>query len=125
MEANRELTATLLKIIWRGIPADYKSRYRRTIWEQFENEIRSAAYTGSLAKFINSLCSRLQVDLGRTEAERAVAQEILKGADDRAMLKMLREETTLLVLMVRVDNEEKRNEWAEKHKEDDNAQLPV
>ena len=125
MEANRELTATLLKIIWRGIPADYKSRYRRTIWEQFENEIRSAAYTGSLAKFINSLCSHLQVDLGRTEAERAVAQEILKSADDRAMLKMLREETTLLVLMVRVDNEEKRNEWAEKHKEDDNAQLPV
>jgi len=30
---------------------------------------------------------------------------------------MLREETTLLVLLVRVDNEEKRAEWEAKHKE--------
>jgi hypothetical protein len=42
---------------------------------------------------------------------------------------MLREETTLLVLMVRVDNEEKRQEWMAKQAEEnngeegDNAQL--
>jgi hypothetical protein len=116
-ETNREITATLLKIIWRGIPADYKSRYRMTVWEQFENEIRSAAYTSSLAKFISSICSRLRVDRGRTVGERAVADNILQTADDRSFLRMLREETTLLVLMVRVDNEEKRNEWIEKNKE--------
>jgi hypothetical protein len=46
-----------------------------------------------------------------------VAGNILQTADDRTTLKMLREETTLLVLMVRVDNEEKRNEWIENHKE--------
>jgi len=32
------------------------------------------------------------------------------------MLKMLREETTLLVLMVRVDNEERKSAWNEKQK---------
>lgn len=117
METTKEIAATLLKIIWRGIPADYKSRYRMTIWEQYENEIRAAAYTSSLSKFINSICSRLRVDLGRTEAERAAVESILTGVNDRAMLKLLREETTLLVLMVRVDNEEKRQEWIEGHKE--------
>lgn len=114
----RAMTATLLRIIWRGIPSDYKSRYRMTIWNQFENEIRSAAYTGNLAKFVNTLCSRLRVDLGRTEAERGVAETILKTADDRATLKMLREETTLLVLMVRVENEEKRAEWEAAHSQE-------
>lgn len=125
-ETNRTMAATLLKIIWRGVPAEYKKKYRLTIWTQFENEIRAAAYTSSLAKFINSICSRLQVDLGRTDSERAVAEEILRTSDDRATLKMLREETTLLVLMVRVDNEEKRYEWIEKQKEkeaEENAQL--
>lgn len=117
MMTDKAMAATLLKIIWRGIPSDYKSRYRMTIWEQFENEIRSAAYTGSLAKFINSICSHLRADIGKTEAERAIAEEILRTADDRVMLKLLREETTLLVLMVRVDNEEKRAEWEAKQKE--------
>lgn len=117
VDPTKEMAATLLKIIWRGVPADYKSRYRMTIWKQFENEIRAAAYTGSLAKFINSICSRLQVDLGRTEAERAVADEILRSSDDRTLLKLLREQTTLLVLMVRVDNEAQRAEWIEKQKE--------
>jgi len=117
METTQEMAGTLLKIIWRGIPADYKSRYRMTIWEQFENEIRAAAYTSSLARFVNSICSRLRAEIGRTPEERAVAETILRGADDRAMLKMFREETTLLVLRVRVENEQERQEWIEKHKE--------
>lgn len=112
---TRELVATLLKIIWRGIPADYKSRYRMTIWDQYANEIKSAAYTGSLAKFVSSICSRLGATLGRTEAEHAVVESILTDANDRAVLKMLREETTLLVLMVRVDNQESRAKWEEEN----------
>ena len=46
-------------------------------------------------------------------------EEILRTANDRQMLKMLREETTYLVLMVRVDNEEKRAEWEAKQLEDE------
>jgi hypothetical protein len=57
------------------------------------------------------------VSLGRTENERAVVEDILRTADDQQMLKLLREETTLLVLMVHVDNEEKRNEWIERQRE--------
>ena len=123
METNREMAAGLLGIIFRGIPGDYKSRYRMTIWEQFENEIRSAAYTSSLAKFINLICSRLRVNLGRRADERVVADEILRSADDRIMLKMLREETTMLVLMLRVEREKARAEWEQREKDSDNELL--
>jgi len=64
------------------------------------------------------------IDPGRNEAERQVIEEIIRFADDRVALKMLREETTLLTLMVRVDNEEKRAEYIAKQElkaEDENA----
>lgn len=112
----KEIAAMLLKLIWRGIPSDYKSRYRMTIWEQYENEIRAAAYTSNLAKFVNSICLRLRADIGRTSEERATAEAILRSGNDRAMLKLLREETTLLVLMVRIENDEKRDAFGKEEK---------
>ena len=101
-EELQTMAADLLEILWRGVPADYKSKYRMTIWTQFENQVRSAAYTSNLGKFVNSLCSKLQINLGYSDAERARAEAILNSNRDRALLRLLREETTLLVLMVRV-----------------------
>lgn len=115
---QKEMTATLLKLIWRGVPADYKSKYRMTIWDQYENEIRSAAYTSDLGKFVSRLCSRLNASIGKTEAERGAANELLQSLDNKVTLKLLREQTTLLVLMVRVDNQEKQDEWKALHQED-------
>lgn len=112
-EELRQQTAKLLTIIWRGIPLDYKRKYTN-IWQQFEDNVRSAAYTSNLAKAINSLCGRMQATVGVNEAERAEAERILNGGHDAAMLKMLREETTLLVLMVRVWNQERHEEWEAK-----------
>jgi len=59
----------------------------------------------------------MQIEVGRNEEERAVFEKILQTADDRTVLKMLREETTILVLKVRVDNEEKRAEWKARNEE--------
>jgi hypothetical protein len=59
---------------------------------------------------------------GRTEAERKVFEEIVKSLDDRIALKMLREETTLLVMMVRVDNEERRAEYLDRLKSEEEEQ---
>lgn len=116
----RQQAADLLMTIWRGIPSDFKSRYRMTLWEQFENEIRSAAYTNNLGKFVNSLCGRLSAEIGRSADERAQAEKILNSGQDSALLKLLREETVLVVLMVRVANadrrsDERRAEWEEEH----------
>ena len=118
---NQELrnqAATLLTAIWQGIPAEYKSRYRMTIWTQFENQVRSAAYTNNLAKFINSLCLKLNAEAGKDQIYRAIVEQIANSGNDRAILKLMREETTLLVLMVRVANQEKREEWERLHPEE-------
>jgi hypothetical protein len=37
----------------------------------------------------------------------------LNSGQDRLLLRLLREETTLLILMVRVANQERRAEWEE------------
>ena len=117
MDKEHQQAADLLEIVWRGIPADYKSRYRMSIWQQFEDNIRSAAYTSNLGKFLNSLCLKLGVDVGRNSEDRARADAILQKADARAMLKLLREETTLLVLTARVANQERREAWEAEHSE--------
>ncbi|WP_414647349.1 hypothetical protein, partial [Chthonomonas sp.] len=41
----QEIVDGLLWPIWRGVPPAYKKKYSRTIWEQFENQIRSSAYS--------------------------------------------------------------------------------
>ena len=107
----KQQAADLLTAIWQGIPGDYKSKYRMNIWEQFENQVRSAAYTSSLGKFVNSICLKLNASV-RPEAG---IEEILNSGSDRAMLKLLRDETTLIVLMVRIANQERREEWEKLH----------
>jgi hypothetical protein len=75
--------------------------------------VASAAYTSHLGRFINSLCGRLDATIGRNAEERALAEVILNSGQDRLLLRLLREETTLLILMVRVANQERRAEWEE------------
>jgi hypothetical protein len=111
MTLLHQMAANLLWIVWRGIGGGYKSRYRQTIWEQFENTVRASAYTNNLGKFINSLCSKLDVQLGSKADEAKEAEIILNSGNDKALLKLFRDETTLIVLMVRVRNQERREAW--------------
>ena len=115
MTPLHEQAADLLEVIWRGIPADYKSRYRTSVWQQFEDNIRSAAYTSNLGKFINSLCYKLRAQVGRNAEERAIANQILQEVDGKALLKLFREETISLVLMVCVRNQERGETWKAEH----------
>lgn len=102
--------AALLAAVWRGIPASYKSRYRRNIWQQFEDNVRSAAYTNNLGKFINSLCLNLNAEIhGGDDVE--WVNDALREGSDKALLKLMRDETKLLVLIVRLENQERREEW--------------
>lgn len=107
MEPER-IAADLLTPIWRGIPSDYKSKYRTNIWQQFEDQIRAAAYTSRLGVCYDTLCRKLDVTIRAEHA--AAVQAVLTSGQDRAVLKALRDETTLLVLLVRVANEERKAE---------------
>jgi len=114
-EHNLKQTATaLLMMIWKGIPSDYKSKYRMTIWEQYEHEVKAAAYTSKLGKFINRICGRMNALIEIKEQDRVLLEEILNMPDERELLKLLREQATLLVLMVRMANQEIRDVWKEK-----------
>lgn len=123
-EQLRETAADLLHILWRGVPGDYKRRYRMNIWQQFEDQVRSAAYTASLARFANALCRKLQIAAGRNAEDRRRLEAILNGGNDRDLLKLLREQTTLIVLMVRLRQEEAR-ERAKYVSEDEEEQKLI
>lgn len=109
MEQLKEMAADMLSIIWRGIGSEYKSRYRMTVWEQFENTVRASSYTNNLGKFANSACLKLSAAIQAKDTVRA--EEILNSGSDKALLRLFRDETTLIVLMVRVRNQERREAW--------------
>lgn len=110
-----EMATALLVPLWRGIPAAYKSRYRAKIWQQFEDNIRSAAYTATLSRFINHLSSKLNIRIAAEDV--STLQDILQSGKDRILLKLLRDEATTCVLMVRMINEERKAEWAKREAE--------
>ena len=114
-EELRQQAADLLMAVWRGVPAEYKSRYRMNIWQQFEDQLRSAAYTSNLDRCVSSLCQKLSCDIGRNAEDRDRAEAILNSADGSAMLRLLRDQTTVLVLHVRVANQARREAWEAEH----------
>jgi len=56
------------------------------------------------------LCLALNVEI-RGQDDIELANDALREGGDKAMLKLMREETTLLVLMVRLRNQERKEEW--------------
>jgi hypothetical protein len=107
-----EIANRLLWPLWRGIPDGYKSKYARSIWAQFENNLRSAAYTSSLSKFLATICTRLDIEINSKELSDVTS--IAGAEDDRDILKKIRDETTYLVLLVRTRNEQRKAEYAAK-----------
>jgi hypothetical protein len=103
----RAQAVTLLTAIWRGMDSTYKARYRQTIWRQFEDEVKSSTYTNNLGKFVTKLCDRLNAQMGMTKEERADCVKILNAGHDHELLNLIRNETSLVVLMVRVALQEK------------------
>jgi len=62
---------------------------------------------------------KLDAQIGTRAEHRARADELLRQLPERQSLKLLREETTLLVLIVRVAQQERREAWLAQQGEDD------
>lgn len=110
-----ELEERAARIVWavhRSMDWDTWGSKRLKYWEILTNAVRASAYTNSLSRFVNSLCSRMQVPtLGVNKADRVALDDLLNGLDpqqERAILRLFREEATTLVLQVRVWIEERR-----------------
>ena len=116
MPTHQEIADDLLTPLWQGISPEYKSKYRRSIWQQFEDNIRSAAYTAKLSTFLSKITQRLGVEIAGRHVQQVTV--LMDNAEDKAVLKMLRDETALLVLMVRVANEERKEKYEQKNKKE-------
>lgn len=102
----------LLIPLWRGLSTEYKQKYARNIWEQFESNIRAAAYTSKMSKFYSQLCSRFEITLAANDLP-----DVLSGIaidDERRLLRQLRDEAPTLTLMVRLENEKRKEEWKQR-----------
>lgn len=111
-DLHQAIADSLLTPLWKGVPSEYKAKYARNIWSQFEDNIRSAAYCDRLSKFLDKLTQRLDIAVLEADTEHVTA--FLAAADTRQTLKALREDTALLVLLVRVANEERREAFKAK-----------
>lgn len=107
-----QLATQFLWPLWSGLDAAYKTKYARNIWEQFEANVKSAAMTSeTLSRFYSRICSRLPIEVRSTTHDPSSMEDVrnvLIGGGDRAVLRLLRTETTSLVLMVRLRNEERK-----------------
>jgi hypothetical protein len=104
--AREALVAQLLTPIWRCIDSDYKRKYSMTIWSQFEAAIKACARERSMPLVLEKLCKKLPVEIN---GESAAAIAAVATSDDSAkMLRIMRTETTLLVVMVRLENEARK-----------------
>ena len=102
----------LLWPLWRCVSDDYKTKYKKDVWDHFENAVKSAAYTGSMKVFLSNFQKRLPVDLQAQYAKDIMS--IADSGDDDEILNLLRQETTYLVMVVRLRNQDRREAYEEK-----------
>lgn len=110
--------------LWASIDKDYKAKYKKNIWEQFENAIRSSTYTSSLKGFLELFSKKIPTIILQKYIKKVVA--VVESKQDRYVLQMLRQESTYLSMLVRLANEKKKEEYEENIKHKIEAQdIPI
>ena len=108
---QEQVAERLLWPLWRSVTDDYKSRYKREVWEHFENAVRSAAYTGKLRTYLTNFQGRIPCDI-QAQYMRDILSIVESGCDDE-ILDWLRDETTYLIMLVRIRNQERKEALSE------------
>ncbi|GHP00929.1 hypothetical protein KSF_109760 [Reticulibacter mediterranei] len=108
----RQIAATLLRAVWNGIEAEYLSKYRMTIWTQFEERVGAASrMTNSLLAFLSKLAMSMQVaEIGRDATERLHVELVLAGkyGSPGEILAALRRDPQICVMLLRIQKEQER-----------------
>lgn len=108
-----EEAAAVLRAIYKGIPQEFKSKYRQTLWEQVQSMAAGEARkTNDLATFISRACLRLEgATLAPYEPEaREYVEALLRRSlvEQQAILKAIREQAAVCVLLLRNRLQEER-----------------
>lgn len=106
MITQEQVSDKLLWPLWRCVSDDYKERYKREIWDHFENAVRSAAYTGCLKRYLANFQERLPVDIQAQYIKDVMS--VVNSGEDLTILDWLRDETKYLVMLVRLANQERK-----------------
>ena len=108
---HEQVAEKLLWSLWRCVEDGYKERYKREIWDHFENAIRSAAYTAKLSTFLSNFKNRIPV-IFEAQFMKNI-QLIVESGFDSEILNWLRDETTYMVMLCRLKNQERSEAYKE------------
>lgn len=103
---QQQVGEELLFPLFRCLDDGYKKKYVKDVWEQFENNIRASAYTSKLTMFFENITRQMPINLERQYAEEVM--KVLNSGMDKTILTWLRDETTYLVLVARMKNEDRK-----------------
>jgi hypothetical protein len=106
-ENAREQARDLVLAVWRRI--DHESitpKRRKGIYDELASKIRSAALTSDLSRFVEGLARKFDV---RALSDQKVLN-IVKNGNHNLILDTLRNETTMIVLMLRFYKDGNRGE---------------
>ena len=115
--SQEDVANRLLWPLWRCLDEGYKDRYKREIWDHFENAVRSAAYTGKLSTYLSNFHGRIPTALQLQHMKDI--NSIVSSGQDAVILDWLRDETTYMVMIVRLKNQDRRETWLESQEEYD------
>lgn len=105
LKEYRESARDIILAVWTKIDWDNVSPSRRMkIYDELSSKIRSAALTSDLHKFLSRLCDKMGV---RSISDPRVLK-IFECINHAEMLKILREETSFVILMLRETQEAKK-----------------
>jgi len=106
---NEELISDkLLWPLWRCTTEDFKTKYPKDIWDIFENALKSASYTDNLKVFLSNFQKRIPVDLQAQYAKDIMS--IVDSNEDDKVLNLIRTESTYMVMVVRLRNQERKEQ---------------
>lgn len=109
MNTKEQVAERLIYPLFRCLDESYKTKYVRNIWEQFENGIRSAAYTSSLTVFLENITRKLPIEVQAKYLSEIMP--IVQSGEDEQILDWLREETTYLTMLARLANQERKEAY--------------
>lgn len=99
------LCLDLVLPVWNAIEWDKVAPQRRMkIYEELSSKIKSSATTSSVTKFIEKLC--VKFDVRSITSARMI--QIIEDHDNKKILKTFREDTQIIILLLREKVEERK-----------------
>lgn len=105
---ENEIAENLLFPIWESIDTDYKKKYSKNIWEQFENQILFCLFTKDIQNFVTKIKKSLPCQLNLENSEKIYF--FSQSVDNEEVMKLIRQKSNYLIFLVRKLRDEKQQD---------------